>query len=100
MTFLEKFRKERPKERFPERTTKLYCPHELGYEEEQPKKCKDSMCDECWDREIPGTIPTEISKMHEEHAIKCVSLRDAFIRAGFSKDEAFALVLKYIETER
>lgn len=98
MTFLEKFRKERPKERFPERTTKLYCPHELGYEKEQPKKCKDSMCDECWDREIPGTVPTEIVKLQEEAAAKCASFRDVLIRAGFTKDEAFTMLLKYIES--
>ena len=97
MTFLEKYRKERKNDRFPQRTKKLYCPHELGYEEKKPDKCKDSYCEECWDREIPGTVPTEVSKQHEAWAIECASLRDTFIRAGFTKDEAFALVLKCME---
>ena len=44
------------------------CPHEYGYLP-RPEQCTNEygceFCTACWDREIPGTAPTEIKKEND-----------------------------------
>ena len=42
------------------------CPGNYGYEERMPGHCTKMLCDECWNREIPGTEPTKITKDKKE----------------------------------
>lgn len=42
------------------------CPSDYGYDERMPCHCTKMLCDECWEREIPGTEPTKITKDKKE----------------------------------
>jgi hypothetical protein len=58
MTFAEKFKKDNPNAV----TTYAGCPYQFGYVNDPRCPNDDGVqftCDECWDREMPGTEPVE-----------------------------------------
>lgn len=70
MTFREKFEKEHPKELL---ELENFCPVDFGYEKE--RDCaKGLSCNECWEREIPGTERME--KMKEKKMKTIVTVRE------------------------
>lgn len=63
MTFAEKFKKDHPNGT----CSHVGCPSQLGYEIDLscPRHTDDRplTCDECWEREMPGTESTECAKL-------------------------------------
>lgn len=114
------------------------CPWLYGYEEFEDRPCKtktpgrnpaEQRCRDCWNREIPGTEPTNkiereentmptktkaelleeirnlkvqvenLSKyeQYEKGANDCYASMQAYINAGFTRQEAFELIKQFIE---
>lgn len=59
------------------------CPCDYGYEDGMPCKNCSIDCDECWDREMPGTEPISVSK--EEGTRHIVMEKDPFDRDDILK---------------
>lgn len=49
------------------------CPVQRRYENSTPPNCIEMSCAECWDREMPGTEPTECAKLPTDESISVVS---------------------------
>ena len=92
MTCREKLKKEHPRY-----VNTLYaggakgCPHYYGYAV-KPDRC--TSCEDCWDREIPGTEerPTDIYEICDKIA-RC---RNILMGNGFTSSEAYTIVYKLI----
>lgn len=74
MTYLEKLKKERPEERMMPDGLPIFCPHaywpEHEYDSSINERCTgrdthNPVCSVCWNREIPGTEPTNQTKNNE-----------------------------------
>ena len=70
MTFREKFEKDHPTDSL---NLMNYCPEDFGYEEKYDCD-KELSCNECWEREIPGTERME--KMKEKKMKTIVTVRE------------------------
>ena len=59
MTFLEKVKNEYPSYVGPLYANGVYgCPHDFGLEDRNKARCESMSCSACWNREMPGTVPT------------------------------------------
>lgn len=78
------------------------CPHMYGYVEKDENVCDDRpihvRCEECWDREIPGTEKTAELKPIDPHHVfnkmteKHRACYDSYKCFGFTDEQAFELV--------
>lgn len=84
MTFKEKLAKEHP-----DKVDQSFgyickgCPSHYCYETDPPCNDSDITCTDCWNREIPGTEPTSVSK--EEGTRHIVMEKDPFDRDDILK---------------
>ena len=128
MTFAEKARLEHPDKISLELGRPAGCPHDFGYSygENKMAPCinnENLSCNDCWDREMPGTkapsqttrktkaqLLGEINELkhqvaqleryakYEEAANEVRALFMGFVSSGFTEDQAFDSVMKFMDT--